>query len=270
MDTVVLLHSSGASSRQWDRLAEALAPHARVHAVDLHGHGRQRAWPGERPMTLADEAALVRPLIERERGGVHLVGHSYGGALALNLALTSPRRVRSLAVYEPVLFRLLIDHEPTAPASCEVFELAERVRCCVRDGRFPAAAALFTDYWSGPGAWSRLAPDRQVQFAARMPLVVAHFEALFAEPLPGARLARLTMPTLCLTGETSTGAARRMAALLQGLLPAACHQTLAGMGHMGPLTHADEVNRRLLAFLTDGGGLSRPETAQRSQTVPAC
>jgi pimeloyl-ACP methyl ester carboxylesterase len=58
-------------------------------------------------MTLADEAALALPLLEC--GGVHLFGHSYGAAVALQSAALRPQRVRSLTVYEPVWFRLLID-----------------------------------------------------------------------------------------------------------------------------------------------------------------
>jgi pimeloyl-ACP methyl ester carboxylesterase len=246
-ETVVLLHSSAASARQWDALAERLQARFDVHALDLHGHGRQAAWGGERALSLHDEAALVLPVIERA-GGAHLIGHSYGGAVALHLAATRPALVRSLAVYEPVLFRLLADHEPQSAAAQEAFGLAERMRALVAEGRAEHAAQRFIDYWSGASAWARMGVQRQDAIAARIDIVVQHFDALYAEPLPAARLARLGMPVLCLAGDRSTAAALRIAALLRELLPAARHETLTGLAHMGPITHAEQVNERLLRF----------------------
>ena len=87
--TVVLLHSSGSSGRQWDPLVAGLHDRFRLHAVDLHGHGGTPAWQAGRPMSLEDDAALVEPLLLAPEG-VRLVGHSYGGALALKLASLHP------------------------------------------------------------------------------------------------------------------------------------------------------------------------------------
>jgi pimeloyl-ACP methyl ester carboxylesterase len=95
--TVVLLHASGSSSRQWDLLSRTLRATHEVHAVDLHGHGRRPAWPGSRPLSLHDDARLALEVLERAGGG-HVVGHSYGGAVALHLAAAHPHRVHSLAL----------------------------------------------------------------------------------------------------------------------------------------------------------------------------
>jgi pimeloyl-ACP methyl ester carboxylesterase len=247
-ETVILLHSSAASARQWDALAEQLRPRFDVHAIDLHGHGSRHRWQGERALSLQDEAALVLPVIE-SAGGAHLIGHSYGGAVALTLAAARPAQVRSLAVYEPVLFGLLAEHEPQGQAAGEAFGLAQRMRELVAAGQASDAAARFIGYWSGAAAWSRLDAQRQASIAARMDTVVQHFDALYAEALPAARLARLRMPVLCLAGDRSTPAATRIAALLRELLPAARHQALPGLAHMGPMTHAALVNEHLLSFL---------------------
>ena len=125
--TVVLLHSSGSSGRQWDPLIAGLHDRFRLHAVDLHGHGGTPAWQAGRPMSLEDDAALVEPLLLAP-GGVHLVGHSYGGALALKLAALHPERVNSVAVYEPVLFRLLLDYHPRDHAVTNVTIAAGSIR----------------------------------------------------------------------------------------------------------------------------------------------
>ncbi len=246
--TVVLLHSSAASSRQWDALAALLRLDCDVHAIDLHGHGGQPPWHGERALTLQDEAALALPVMEAA-GGAHLIGHSYGAAVALHLAVARPTLVRSLALYEPVVFALLDEHEPNGAAAAEVREVAQAMRRLTADGWPQAAAACFVDYWSGAMAWSRLDARQQRSITSRMPLVVQHFDAAYAAALPAQALARLCMPLLCLTGGRSTAAARRIGQLLRRGLPGGQHQTLAGAGHMGPLTHAELVNQRLLRFI---------------------
>src|SRR5689334_21037331 len=88
---VVLLHSSGSSPRQWDALVEKLQQRFRPLAVELDG---------------GDDEARVGATLER-LGGAHVVGHSYGGAVALMVASRRPTLVESLALYEPVLFRAL-------------------------------------------------------------------------------------------------------------------------------------------------------------------
>src|SRR5688572_18112304 len=101
---VVCVHCSASSSRQWRPLVERRAARRRVLTVDLYGYGASPPWPVGRGLTLLDEAGLLAPLYEVAGGPVDLVGHSYGGAVALRAALADPSRVRSLVLFEPVLF----------------------------------------------------------------------------------------------------------------------------------------------------------------------
>src|SRR4051794_22500198 len=81
--TVVAFHSSAGAGRQWRKFGERLAPRFNVVAPDFHGCGSSDPWPGLRPFRLRDEAALVPLLAARDGGSpVHLVGHSWGGAVA--------------------------------------------------------------------------------------------------------------------------------------------------------------------------------------------
>ena len=93
-NAVVCLHASASSSAQWRPLMDRLAGRFHTLAADLYGSGRSPAWPGERPLWLADEVALLEPVFEAAGPRFHLVGHSYGGAVALRAALR-PRSWRS-------------------------------------------------------------------------------------------------------------------------------------------------------------------------------
>jgi len=247
--TVVLLHASGSSGRQWDTLVNGLQSRFRLQTIDLHGHGGTPAWPGQRPLSLEDDAALVAPLLAAAPGGVHLVGHSYGGGVALKLAQQHPRQVRSVAVYEPVLFRLLFDYNASHAPAREVLAAAAGIHTWLLVGRADRAAERFVDYWSGDGTWAAMPLSRRQTVIARMPALVPHFRALFNDSLSRAELAHLPIPLLVLTGARTTASTRRIGELLRLAAPEATHEMLAGMGHMGPVTHAAAVAARLSGWL---------------------
>ena len=247
--TVLLLHSSASSSRQWNALAELLRPRYDVLTVDFHGHGTRAAWHGARPLTLVDEVALVEPILQ-EAGSVHLVGHSYGGAVALKLVDLHPQSVRSLVVYEPVLFNWLLRHEPDSPAAQQAIELADSMRERLECGDAYAAAEQFIGYWAGPSAWLCMGGAKRDSTALRMRSVLAHFGALSREPLARLRLAGPLVPMLCLGGSDTAASTRRIATLLRQAFPLAQHATLDSLGHMGPITHPAAVNARIATFLS--------------------
>src|SRR5208282_3637476 len=105
---VVLLHSSGMSGRQWRRLAKSLVSRGlRAVVPDLAGHGESPAWPEPTPFTYRFDVERVSRLLESLESPAHVIGHSYGGLIALLASLASPSRVRSLALYDPVAFGVL-------------------------------------------------------------------------------------------------------------------------------------------------------------------
>jgi pimeloyl-ACP methyl ester carboxylesterase len=87
---LVFVHGSGDSAKSWARVIAAL-PDILCVALDLPGHGTLIEQPGPDAMSVADYAAFVRAEIERrELTGARVVGHSLGGAIALQLALDAP------------------------------------------------------------------------------------------------------------------------------------------------------------------------------------
>src|SRR5215831_7960985 len=122
---VVCLHSSASSSVQWRPLMERLADRFRVISVDLYGYGQSPPWPEGRALSLADEVRLLEPVLRDAGNRFHLIGHSYGGAIALRAALDRPERLLSLSLFEPVLFSLLAEEDPDQPAAREIALIAE-------------------------------------------------------------------------------------------------------------------------------------------------
>ena len=246
---VICLHSSASSARQWAQLQDALAGGYRVIAPDLLGYGSAREWTHSRPLSLDDEASRIEPLIAAEPDGVHLVGHSFGGALALHLALRNPGRVKSVALYEPVLVNLIQEDLRSRAATIEFTAVRIAVRRAVHSGRAEHAANVFVDYWSGAGAWQALPDKRRQAIVQRMRKVDAEFDAIFYDAKSLSAYRRITVPVLAMVGSATRTPPRAILDRLVTALPDVQRREIARAGHMGPLTHADEVNSGIRAFL---------------------
>jgi pimeloyl-ACP methyl ester carboxylesterase len=247
--TVICLHCSGSSSRQWSRLAAALAPGHHALAPDLIGYGRDPAWVPGAGTTLDDEAACIETLVDAAPGPVFLVGHSYGGAVATRVALRRGERVAGMALYEPVLFSLIASGTGDGGAGREIVATGRAISDDARSGRVEQAAGRFVDYWSGDGTWASMDERRRQGVVARMPKVAQEFAALFADAVPLAAYTRLAMPVLWLEGEATRPPPRAVARRLLPALRDARYVRIAGAGHMGPITHPDAVNAEILRFV---------------------
>jgi pimeloyl-ACP methyl ester carboxylesterase len=269
-EPVVCLHSSAGSSHQWRALAARLRDRYRVLAPDLHGYGRTSAWTRPRPLGLHDEAALVAALARWCGAPVHVVGHSYGGAVALRLAHADWRLVRSLTLIEPVAFALLRPDRDAEPFN-EVHAIKESCVAAVAAGRPQAAAERFVDYWSGPRAWAALPAHLRAAVTAAMPKVALEWNAVFADPTPVAEYARIAAPTLVLAGDRGPVPARRVAARLAGALPVCAYAVIPGAGHMAPITHAAAVNTAIEAHLDRHRAADAPwdDAPREAALVPA-
>jgi pimeloyl-ACP methyl ester carboxylesterase len=246
---VLCLHSFASSSRQFRSLAARLSPRFRVMAPDLHGHGERAPWQGSRPFTLADEAAPLEALLP-ESGPVHLVGHSYGAALALRIAAAHRSRVGSMALYEPTLWGTLAALCPADPATLEIEAVRDDTNRLIAAGALGAAAERFIDYWAGAGAWAATPAERRPRLVATMPSLPGGWNAAFSEPWTAERLRALDIPCLLMTGSRSTAAAHRAVRLLRETLPRAQVIELDGPGHLGPITHPERFDNAVEAFLS--------------------
>ena len=102
-DPVVLLHGGTGSLIDWDPAAAILARRHQVVAIDMLGFGRSDRPPGRyTPWRLADSVLRAMDGAGAERA--HLVGHSLGGRVAIEIALTRPERTGRMAVIAPMGF----------------------------------------------------------------------------------------------------------------------------------------------------------------------
>ena len=173
METVVLLHSSASSAAQWRALAAQLSGATASSRPTSTATAALAHWPGSGAFSLAHEAEIVHALLDHAGAPAHLVGHSYGGAVALHVARLHGERVRSLVADRAGRVssadRSLGDHMRSPKAS----------RAPLPAATTSAAAASFFDYWSGPGSWDAIPPrDARRDGCRGSPKVALDFHAV--------------------------------------------------------------------------------------------
>jgi len=265
---IVLLHSSMSSKSQWRELIESLRDRYRLIAIDLLGYG-ESAMPGVF-YSLDDEVHLVETVLARElQPGeqFHLIGHSYGGIVALQLAAQDgPQRVRSLSLFEPIAFHLLPARDPDlTQLEAHRREMSDRLHA----GNAHGGAGYFVDCWSGAGAFAQLREERQSVLAAQVPKVLLEYRAVANEARNAAAYRQIDVPTCLVSGRWSPELAKRLTSVLIHILPHASYFEVAA-GHMAPITHPALVNPIFERFVSAvDSGKRRNEVTAGSWLVQA-
>jgi pimeloyl-ACP methyl ester carboxylesterase len=244
---VILGHCSSASHKEWLPLIEALQSKWRVLAPDFIGYGQSASWPGDKLFTGAADLGTLLALAKKTKREVHLVGHSYGAALALHAALELGAKVKSLVLVEPVAFNLLrIERRPEWG---EVGRLGDAVMNAVANGDDRIAAAAFMRYWLGRFRWW-MSPERfKAAITATIRKVALEFTIIVDAEMHLRDYAAIAAPTLLILGGKTRAPARAVVELLGATLPNATVTVLKGAGHMSPFTHPAELNRLILDHL---------------------
>jgi pimeloyl-ACP methyl ester carboxylesterase len=249
-ETVIALHCSGAGANEWRSLGDKLGDRYELLAPEHYGSESTEPWSGEHIFTLADEAARTIARIDDREEKVHLVGHSYGGGVALQVALTRPHRIASMTLYEPSAFHLLRQMGVAgAEGHVEITKVARRVCRGILNGDYRGSTASFIDYWNGPGAWEAMPPAVQNALTSWMPKGPLEFGALINNPTHSSAYRALHFPTLIVRGEHAPLPTRLIAEWLPDLLPDCRLTVLETAGHMGPMTHASEVTQLIKQHL---------------------
>jgi pimeloyl-ACP methyl ester carboxylesterase len=248
-DTLLLLHGSASNGAVWRRYVDPFVNAGyRVVVPDLIGYGKTSAWPRETRYTLDCEVELACRLLPPDGGRFHAIGHSFGGVVALGLALRNLPELASLTLIEPVAFFLLpYAHESEAYA--EILGIRASFLDELERGLGDAALRVFLGYWTGAGSWDAMPERARAEVLRCVEKLRLDFEASF-DTDPGVEAIRgISVPTLLVQGTRSTLPARRIIAALLRMLPQVQLQLVDGANHLLPLTHAPALTESVLRHL---------------------
>jgi 3-oxoadipate enol-lactonase len=238
-DPVLLLHAGVADRRMWQPQWGPLTERLRTIRCDLRGFG-DTPLPPERFSNAGDVVTLLDHLgIER----VAVVGSSYGGRVALEVAATHPDRVDRLVLLCPA-FRGL---EPTAAANA----FDEREEALAEAGDLDGLVELNVATWLGPDADD---PTRdllatmqrhafEVQLAADARPEQPELESVDVDP------AQIACPTTVVSGRHDMDHFQAIAAHLATTIPDARLIELDWAGHLPSLERPEESTELILEAL---------------------
>jgi pimeloyl-ACP methyl ester carboxylesterase len=258
---VVLLHSSMGSKGQWRLLVERMRRSHRLIAIDLHGYGTSPMPPAGQPFTLQHEVRLIESVLRvalLPSETFHLVGHSYGAAVALQLARWKPHRLQSLALYEPVAYHLL---PPGQRGRVELERVCDELQRCADRGEALPGAQRFIDYWSGAGSFAQLPRSVQMNLAGLVPKTLLDFAAVSREPSSVDDYRCISAPVCLFSGTTGPRPPRDVLDVLADALPQARRHRVDA-GHMAPVTHSWLVNPVLECFIRAVDSSDTPQPAR--------
>lgn len=270
-EPIVMVHSAPGTAAQWRGLSEVLKDTYRLLAVNLHGIGDTAPWQGPRHLSVDDDARVVCAVVRSCDAPVHLVGHSYGGAVCMRVALASPAQLRSLTLIEPMVYSLLRWAGEEA-LFAEAVGVVEAFFVLPTPAATEAAWRQGTDRYHGAGAWAGLPETARAALLARTPIVIERCHALLSNPTSPDDCRRLGVRTLVLCGDRTGAPERRLSEIVAGLMRDCSFRLIAGAGHMSPLTHPVEVAAAIRAHLTRvaHGALAAPhDLLQRTEVRDA-
>jgi pimeloyl-ACP methyl ester carboxylesterase len=241
--TVVALHCSLGSGRQWSKLADELGRSHQFIAPDISGYGTNTCAL-DLPLTLAEEVRCVSGHLNDVTGPIHLVGHSYGGAIAFKIATDSAfaHRVRSLTLIEPVLPTLLLDADSDRRLHARFAQLARDVSENLWNGSVLEAIDQFIEFWNGSGPQDPLPATARLRMIERADKLAFDFTAALSEENVTIAAASLRVPTLLFSGGTSPYFTQRIVRRLAAIVEGAESRHLPDAGHMLALSHAAAIN----------------------------
>lgn len=237
---ILCVHGAGSSAVMWGEAVGELARLGRVISYDRRGCARsERPDPYERTSVAeqADDAAAL--LIELEAAPAVVVGRSYGGAVAVDLALRYADRVRALVLLEGDALGL-------SPAGLEwTRRLGSRMRDVASQRGVDAVYQALIDELLGAGVWDSFPEDLKRVLTDNGPALLAELHYV-DEPMPdAAAFATIDVPALLVAASDSPPEQREMTEKMAKVLPDA-RLVRVGGGHL-----IDPAGADVLAFIEE-------------------
>jgi pimeloyl-ACP methyl ester carboxylesterase len=245
---VVLVHSSVSGNRQWKKLTEQLRDRYRVIAPNLYGYGGTTAWTESKgPQSLRAAALPVLAVAQQIDGPFYLVGHSWGGVIALHAAAILRERVSRLVLFEPMIPPALREHGRHA-GWAEVEALYNDVKRLGGAGQWDALAQRFTIYFNGDDAWETTPAGRRMALAALLRPNFYEWDFI-RDAITLHDFKSITAHTLIMRSADTRSALREMVELIREHYPHWSFAEIQAGGHMAPLARPDLVNPVIADFL---------------------
>jgi pimeloyl-ACP methyl ester carboxylesterase len=248
---VVLLHSSASSANQWRTLIENFSDKFNFIALNLIGYGKTPTWKNDHLQSLFDQVALIEKIPTLKDETFSIVGHSFGGSVAMKAAMHFGDRINNLILLEPNPFYLL-KQEGRLGAFEEVLLLQHYIKSYFKND-WEKAVSFFANYWNGKGSWEKLSEHQKEKFSIILKPNLFEWGAVMNETTPlEVWQTKLPKKTFLIQARDTVKTIRELNELFILNCPEWTFKTLELGGHMAPTTHPQVVNPLIINSLMRG------------------
>ena len=255
--TIVLVPGSCSTGAAWRPVIAAWQNRFRCVTTSLPGYGRTAERRTTHDTSLARLAETVESVIAKAGGRVHLVGHSFGGLVALAVALRNRVALASLVMVEAPAVEVLRDEDRLYR---EFRRMTEAYFADFEGGNREAIAAMM-DFYGGAGSFASWPPRVRAYAAEKTPVNILDWASAYEFSVPAATLAAIEIPVLVVRGGDSPAAMQRLSALLHERIGGSALATVGGAAHFMIATHAGEVAGLIARHVQGAEANLKPEMA---------
>ena len=252
--TIVFVPGSFSTGAAWRPVVKALGDRFRVVTTSLLGYGGTFERRAGHDTSIGHEAEVVESVIRRAGAPVHLVGHSFGGAVSAVVCMRRLVDVRSLTFIEAPLPQIL-----QCSGDREFYgqfrTMADGFVQAYRAGD-AAAAARVIDFYGGDGAFAAFPPRVRDYIVETTPTNILDWSSVFAFEPPLSAFGAISIPTRGICGKDGHPAVKRIAEILCHALPRASLTTVPAASHFMISTHATQVAEIVSAHVAEAEGAS--------------
>jgi pimeloyl-ACP methyl ester carboxylesterase len=243
--TIVLVPGSCSTGAAWRPVTAAFANRFRCVTTSLLGYGGTAERRSSRDPSIWHEVDIAESVIRKAGGAVHLVGHSFGGLVAVAVALRNRVPLASLAVIEAPAAELLRDNlrDNGDQEHYRAFRLMTDEYFAAFASGNAAAIATMIDFYGGAGTFASWPPNVRAYAVEKTAVNMLDWASAYGFPLCAATLKSIDIPVLVLWGEASHAAVQRANAILGASMRRAVCIAVDAAAHFMIATHADEVGR---------------------------
>jgi pimeloyl-ACP methyl ester carboxylesterase len=248
---IIFVPGSCSTGAAWRPILAALTGRFRCVTTSLLGYGRTVERRTASDPSINHEAVAVEAVIRRAGGRVHLVGHSFGGLVALAVALRHEVPLASLTIIEAPAVELLRDR--SEQEHYRTFRQMSDAYFADYAGGNPQAVAAMIDFYGGTGTFASWPAKVQDYTVRTTPVNIRDWACAYGFPLSAVALGSIDVPVLVIRGSESPQAVQRANELLCECTPGASVATVEAAAHFMIATHAGAVARLIADHVMPAG-----------------
>ena len=246
---IILFHSTASSLNQWHSLINLLKNEYEIIAINLFGYGLTSKWiENNNPQNLLDHVKLTEPFINRYKGKITFIGHSFGGSVAMRAALEFQIKLNKLILLEPNAFFILNNKDHNY-----AYNIANNFGKEINDAKVNSNwkdfAKIFLEFWIGKGTWEKMKPEQKQKFLKVIPNIYYEAQSIFNEKMNLKDFSKFQQNIYFINAKNTNLISKKIKNVFISCLPKIMHTELEEGDHMAPIKHAEKINALIYDYL---------------------